>query len=33
VPGFTTGFDVNLDGRIGMEEAIYILQVLAGMRP
>jgi hypothetical protein len=33
VPGISAGFDVNLDGRIGLEEAIYILQVLAGMRP
>jgi hypothetical protein len=28
----TSGIDVNGDGRIGLQEAIYILQKVAGMR-
>ena len=30
--GVSVGGDVNGDGRIGMQEAIFILQTVAGMR-
>ncbi len=31
--GIDTDIDVNNDGRIGIEEAIYVLQIVSGIRP